>query len=699
MNFSNRAVYILESETVFVRENLMFSLRLQVPGACALAVLAIAICALPARSEEKLLFSFEQGDVSGVSGSAVEASAEHATQGAGALKARVEKGSDLRFARQADLTGWDKIKLDAYLEGKPLLVTATFEDSRGGSYTAWYQLIRSGRTTIEYSIGGLATKLDLKSFAAMTLKTEGQGNVVWIDNVRLSRGADDDSWLLAGSGSKPLLTTDANIVPNGDFETGTQGWAAWGEWDGGKYTFGSGKGDDAKSGTASASIICEKPGRGGMWTKVALDPGEYDLSFWLKADKAGGRIKYAFEGHGGAVTSGEGEAVEGGTDWAKKEYKVSVAKKGSAALYFYNVSPATIYLDAISMTLKGGAAAATPQAGATAQGMKPRKVALDGRRVLVDGKPFFPIGIYNGPPAELAGTGYNMTTGDSDQANLDECEKHGLMTWAHLGGIARAHAPEGTPGFARKLKDHPALLCWYNCDEPDHAGYNVPPAEVRIMTKLLHKEDPNHPTSTVVMDWAISNFYQYRDTVDILMTDPYSFDSTDVAMRCAEARKAGGNSQPVWAVLRLGWDKEKEPTREYVYATSYSALAEGADGIFWFAWSYAKAHPNLLKVATDVSLEMKEIAPEMVGDVPAAMQPKFSKAGMAGVVRKTAASTLIIAVNKSDKADLGEVEIEVPGLGSKQAVELFANRPASFADGKLKATFGPAERRVYRVKQ
>ncbi len=85
---------------------------------------------------------------------------------------------------------------------------------------------------------------------------------------------------------------------NGDFEVGLTGWNSWGEWDDGKYFFGSDFGDNACSGSASLKIICEKRGRGGVFTEPMYMPaGNYELRFWAKGDENGSLMRWTFEGN------------------------------------------------------------------------------------------------------------------------------------------------------------------------------------------------------------------------------------------------------------------------------------------------------------------------------------------------------------------------------------------------------------------
>jgi hypothetical protein len=671
--------------------------------------------------QAKLLDSIETQDRVNRWGSSgtITLSLKHATEGEHSLRIAYDQvapsfgvdGFDI------DISSYRKIKFDIYLEGAPMTVNARFKDTNGNVYTSWYYLINKGYNVIEYSIAGLATKIDTKHFAGFEAKSDSaysesyvadisemdgkqgpqRAAIVYIDNLRLTKGPDDDNWLLKPKPSKPLVKIPGNIIQNNDFELGMQNWGSWGKWDGGVYTFGSGQGENVKSGQASLAIICETKGRGGVWTGMELQAGQYTLTYWVKGSASGCKM---FHNLGNVVTlEGAGsEYFDVPTDWTKRVSTLKAENQTQSRLYIYSVGPGTVYIDAVSLARKtAGTGDTAAEAKQSLKLKKPKKVTLDKNRILIDGRPFFPIGIYNGKPSELTDTGFNLlstVSGVSDtMAALDECEKYGMKMWVSLTGLARSHLPSKADEIARRYKNHPALLCWYNCDEPDHSFWNVPPTEIRAMSKTLAAEDDNHPSSVLFMAWAPSNSYQYADSADILIMDPYSWKISTLLIQVDTLRHAAGQDKPMWIVLRFGWDNEKEPSAEYLYATTYGAITHTADGVLWFSYSYSKRHPDIWRVLKKISLELKELSPILLTDT-SSKKVSVSNHDIHTLLKEHNGQAGLITVNINTEP-VENVEMAIAGATAGRADVKFENRSTPVINGVITDNFKANERHVY----
>ena len=264
--------------------------------------------------------------------------------------------------------------------------------------------------------------------------------------------------------------------------------------------------------------------------------------------------------------------------------------------------------------------------------------------------------------------------------------------WVSLTGLARSHLPAKADIIARKYKNHPAVLCWYNCDEPGHSFWNVPPTEIRAMSKTLAKEDHDHPSSVLFMAWAPSNSYQYADSADILMIDPYSWEVPTVIGQVDTLRDAAGPDKPMWIVLRLGWDREKEPTAEYLYATTYGSITHTADGVIWFSYQ-PDTYPSAWKTLVDISLELKELSGALTGKT-SKQKVSVSNPAIHTILKRHKDKLYLITVNISTEA-ISDAKMTIADAGSGQAKVKFENRTASLTNGVITDNFKPNERHVY----
>jgi len=694
-----------------------------------LVLLAVFVSALPCTlAEEKVLFDFETptSQVAWEANGETALSAAHATRGKKALRiafGQVRPQFGIRAASGPhDWSGHEKLELDTYLVGPPIVVTFRISDTAGNTYTCWYYLIRQGRQTIEYSIPGMAARIDVSrvdrfwftaesSLPAATYMVEQQEGgervvlreraaVLYIDNVRLHSGPSDDSWLLPEGKGRPVEEAPGNLITNGDFEWGFWGWGSWGTWDGGSYLFGRGTGEDARTGHSSASIIAQKEGRGGIWTQspIELTPGDYTLSFWVKASAPGGRMFYGLEREGSdAVTKGKtSERFQVPEHWTEKTFGITVAEPGGpAALYLYSVGSHTLYIDDVALVRKGGLTQERPSPQAVTG--TPVKVTIKGRVIYVNNKPFFPLGFYHGDPAAYEGTGFNFATGRPGIALdefLEKCAKFGVYTHVSLEGLLRAHVPEQAGQVARRYKNHPALLAWYICDEPDHARWNVPPPEIRLASKLLHEEDPNHPTWIVVMPWADSNLYQYADTTDVLATDVYPIGTNRPLTKVAYSQDVMEKAHhgPTWMVPQA----TAGATPEQEYLVTYLALTHGTSGIVYWEYNSARRNLKIWDTMRKISLEIKELTPALTSST-SEKNVTVSDQHIHHILKETEDAYFLITVSDSEET-LGAVTLELPWLTDRAEAEvMFEDRSVTVEGGKLTDAFSTYQRHVYRI--
>ena len=315
-----------------------------------------------------------------------------------------------------------------------------------------------------------------------------------------------------------------------------------------------------------------------------------------------------------------------------------------------------------------------------------RKVRIDGRGMTcVDGKPFFPVGVFVHPKDSklqyldrMKGGPFNCVIECAPQADvLDRIHKTGLMA------IPKSpHSSEGVRSRYSALKNHPALLAWYVIDEarPDRALIEIP------LQKLRREVDPHHPTFAVLSQ--VENAAPLMGCYDIVALDPYPLsvncnyitggcdrqDLLDVALWPGLMKENCYGLPPVWQVPQAfswGWlrnwgkpELDRFPTYDELRSMSWQSIAGGANGILWYAASMIfsrmekfpeegeKCWSDLVKVAAEINAKMpwlvsEEMAPEAVEHPKTVAVRTFRKGG----------KTAVLVANRTSKPVSGDVRL------------------------------------------
>ncbi len=359
--------------------------------------------------------------------------------------------------------------------------------------------------------------------------------------------------------------------------------------------------------------------------------------------------------------------------------------------------------------------------------------------VLVDGKPFFPIGLYSaGDPKDfpmIAEAGFNLVhtyawegkrSNDTGQAWLDAAHEHGLMA---LVGLYRpdVKAMDFTASEKRveKFRDHPALLAWHTMDEPSwdkegDMGKDYMPAAYKLVKKL----DPDHPVTAVVCHFGDPALF--NDALDVVQADYYAvppipaswYSGTGfngVRLFVQKSREASEGQKPFWYVGQIfdfSVSKEKSnevpdewkrlPTGDELRCMTYSAVAGGARGILY--WSLSRlirdewnrtllGRVKLWDELKSVVAELNQLMPVLTADTPETLH---SSDGVAAMIKSDGTDTYIIACNHERRN--AETVIEIPDAPDGPTEIVVGEGSGEIAAGKLAASFAPLERRVYRLK-
>jgi hypothetical protein len=215
---------------------------------------------------------------------------------------------------------------------------------------------------------------------------------------------------------------------------------------------------------------------------------------------------------------------------------------------------------------------------------------------------FFPLGIYapgstNNLPA-IRSAGFNLVTGPASRDFLQAAGWHQLQVLAAIPSTpGRAFAAAPVESTVRRLDGNTNLWAWYVADEPDLNG--ISPADVAQVNRTV-KRFGRKPTAVVL--YSGSDALDYAAIPDILMIDRYPVPWLPLAnfsQHVRLARFAAGPKKPLIAVIQaFDWNYYPEllgnrpnlrvPTYDEIRCMTYSALAEGANGLFYYAYDDGK---------------------------------------------------------------------------------------------------------------
>lgn len=236
------------------------------------------------------------------------------------------------------------------------------------------------------------------------------------------------------------------------------------------------------------------------------------------------------------------------------------------------------------------------------------------RRMIVDGKPTYPLLVYIDWKAEddprampaLDRSPFRMVTSYErymDKAKLDRYQEHGIRVIAALNAVlwdcwlppdeVSAWWDENAfiAGRVLEIKDHPALLAWYLADEPKPAML----PRIRERYKLVKALDKNHPVLAVLCHGR-----QAKDTLaacDVVGQDCYPVLDTGtekshparLSQAADETRVAIGGTRydkPFWFVPQSYPHEHKRarfPTYHEMRSMVWQSIACGADGMLFYS--------------------------------------------------------------------------------------------------------------------
>ena len=241
-------------------------------------------------------------------------------------------------------------------------------------------------------------------------------------------------------------------------------------------------------------------------------------------------------------------------------------------------------------------------------------------RTIVNGKPFFPLGMYWGAIAtnkiETYAKGpFNCLMpyqAPKSTDLMDLCHEKGLKViysvkdiyhgtrWAPKGIVSEEDEVRFIKDRVARFKDHPALLAWYLNDE-------LPLSMLPRLTArraLMEELDPGHPGWTVLYQYTMIR--DYMPSFDVVGTDPYPIPSKSAATATEWTRQTVRGTlgcKPVWQVPQaFNWAAYKKtseekakcraPTEAELRSMCWQCIARGANGLVLYSFFDLEKRPN-----------------------------------------------------------------------------------------------------------
>ena len=263
----------------------------------------------------------------------------------------------------------------------------------------------------------------------------------------------------------------------------------------------------------------------------------------------------------------------------------------------------------------------------------------DDGTVLVDGKAFFPIGIYhvcecerNGNSVETAfrdlkAAGFNMV--HRHKANIAEkdflslADRYGLK-------VFQVPAPSYKHDFVEEsnitdYRSHPSVLAWYLAD--DTAGHSTP-EEVSFRHRIAKAFDPARLTlqaDFMMMDGSNCRYPRYVHTSDVYLPELYpvfwkkpqgsevSEIVRDMKRIRSEIEAAGNPLKSVWPIIQHfdGWGWQRFPTFAELRAMSWESIVHGGKGIVWYVYHSRSGRGRGVVASDEYWNNMKGVSSEI----------------------------------------------------------------------------------------
>ena len=359
---------------------------------------------------------------------------------------------------------------------------------------------------------------------------------------------------------------------------------------------------------------------------------------------------------------------------------------------------------------------------------------------LVDGKPFFPIGLYavwkrefnnsnfDNCFAELQKNGFNLVhTYNSRRCPdftefMDKAHQYGMKLYIASNFGANRMDPKAVLQTVLRERNHPALLAWYLADD---TASHVTWQELQSLSSAVRAVDPGRITIQADPVGApdASRYFDFVDATDGFLPEIYPIRGpegkpgvakvvTDMKTIQKDLQLKGNPPRTIWAIVQYfqGWSSwVRFPTFAELRAMTYLSIINGAHGMTWYTYGgYNKNHgvtdtPETWRNITTVAKELAALQDILVERNPPQPPAPVIVDGPTVDTEGNHAVSILLKVHQGKKFLLAscsaeatvKAQITLPGV--KSAKVLFEDRTIQLADGVLTDTFTNYGTHVYEL--
>ena len=359
------------------------------------------------------------------------------------------------------------------------------------------------------------------------------------------------------------------------------------------------------------------------------------------------------------------------------------------------------------------------------------KIDRDRRVLLLDGKPYFMVGIMGVPAEHLkecAAAGFNLSMrwgGAAGSSRILEILRDPVKLRARLDPYLNAlheagmytlelpwkltpydlHYAEGKFNrnvrpfvedalipFVNAVRSHPNVIGYYGPDEPSEPYRDG----VKLCCDTVRDLDPYHPNLVLFCqttpEWTDVFDYAARDIYPRVNT-PF-FTLYDTGIVCAERCHKWGVPYILTPLVETSSARPYGLRPEDQIAQNYIGIVTGAKGILWWVWP--PRHHDNWQAMKQVAGELNALSPVLTSRTPpqqVVYNPQAMRDTVKALVKTHEGKTWIIAVNSS--RTLASVRLGLPEPFRGEAGVQFESREVAIRDRVLEDRFAGHERHVY----